>query len=723
MLRITTTGFALTACSLAVAQIASDGSLPGKNKFDTVEVLSKQPSDGELRRRSLVAKKIFGRDELDRFGDANLADVLSNLPGVQIVNGLPAMSGMDPKYTKILFNGDPAPPGVMMDQISPSLIERVEITRGQVANQSGQSIGGTINIVFKDRPQQSQANLRYGAAYQNERPTPFLTYTVSGKSGDLAFNIPISVQELRQTYQVHSGKHFIESNGVGSVGYQERHWFYGLQAASVNPSITYTIDDDQKVTAALFAQVAGRDLLHQYERRIIVGNPVLDDDFQSGTLARTAKLDLGWTRNLGDAQRLEAKASVTGVFAGACWVTYRPAEPISEACNEKRTGVSRLSGSYQQLIDDRHAVTLGFDINTRKETQWERSFYKGTLSNPLGAARDFVGRVDNNAAYIQDEWQLTPAFGANLGLRAESISLSTEAPAELASNLNTVSSTSNTHFIINPIIHAIYRPGKQAFRASLSRGFKAPDVWQLGLTPGLRIKDVLSKNSSITPDTNGNNQLRPEIATGLDVSYETPMGSGTFAVAAFYRDVDDIITNVTSLQNVYYSPTPRWVSQPINFAHGKSYGVEFELKGPASAILPETIAPKKPLNLRLSANLYGSQIDDLPGPNNRFESQYPWTVTLGFDYKHSDAWSFGASYFASPSFTRLVSTSEQNKQSDLRWINAFATCKIDSKSLLRIGLNNVFPSTNGTEYLNDSADVRVNRMGRTGLTVTIETKL
>ena len=120
----------------SIAQIASDGSLPAANKFDSVEVIGKSATSNVLRQRSLVAKRIYGNDEIERFGDTNLLDSLSNLPGVQIHNGLPALSGMDPKYTKLLFNGDPAPAGVSLAEVSPSLIERIEIVRGQSANQS-----------------------------------------------------------------------------------------------------------------------------------------------------------------------------------------------------------------------------------------------------------------------------------------------------------------------------------------------------------------------------------------------------------------------------------------------------------------------------------------------------------------------------------------------------------------------------------------------------------
>lgn len=726
-LRCFSIGLTVCAASSAVAQIASDGTLPGKNKFDTVEVLTKLPNDNELRRRSLVAVKYYGREEIDRFGDATMADVLSNLPGVQMVNGAPALSGLDPKYTKILFNSDPAPAGVTMEQINPALVERVEITRGQSTNQSSQSIGGTINIVFKDPPKKNQESVRYGIAYQNERPTPFATYTIGGKTGDLSYNVPISAQEFLQTWQVNADKHYIESNGVSSVGIQERYWRYANVYLTASPTLSYEIDSDQKVTVTGYFQSASRKLLHQYARTVISGTPVLDDDFKSQTEFRSGKIDLGWTKNLTANDRLEAKLSQAGSFIGACWDTFRPDFAISAACEEKTTSASRFSGNYQRLFDGGHAVMLGFNWDANKDAVWERDTYLGVIVNPIVAAKTFRGRVDNRAIFLQDEWEVTPSFATNFGLRAESVSMETQVPVELASATNTASTVSNTTYIVNPIIHLIYRPdpgAKQAFRASVSRGFKTPDLWTLGLSPTFRAKDPTSLNTPLNPDEIGNSQIRPEVATGLDFSYEMPFASSGFInIGAFYRDVENIIAMVESLQTVYWSPNPRWVRQPINFSHGSSYGIELELRGPAAAFLPAELTPSKPINLRLNLNYYGSKIDALSSPNNRFASQYPWTATFSVDFKPSDAWSLGASYFKSPGFTRLVSTNEMFKQSDLSWVNAFAQYKIDSKSNLRIGINNLFPNTSRTENITEIADQRVSRMGRTGLTITLETRL
>lgn len=121
------------------------GARPPGGRLERVEILGKQSSDNELRRRAQIAKQIYGRDELDRHGDTNLADVLQRLPGITMQGNQPRMRGLGTGYTLVLINGDPAPPGFALDQLDPAQVERIEVTKGPVASQSAQAVAGAIN--------------------------------------------------------------------------------------------------------------------------------------------------------------------------------------------------------------------------------------------------------------------------------------------------------------------------------------------------------------------------------------------------------------------------------------------------------------------------------------------------------------------------------------------------------------------------------------------------
>ena len=85
---------------------------------------------------------VFGREELDRYGDSSVGDVLKRLPGVTM-SGTPGrggdirMRGLGNGYTMILLNGEPAPRGFSLDSIPPEQVERIEVMRAPVAACSG----------------------------------------------------------------------------------------------------------------------------------------------------------------------------------------------------------------------------------------------------------------------------------------------------------------------------------------------------------------------------------------------------------------------------------------------------------------------------------------------------------------------------------------------------------------------------------------------------------
>src|SRR6187200_3309510 len=81
------------------AQVAGDPSVPaadgatapaaaapsgGAAQLDKVEITGGRADDVQERRQSTAAKIIIGREEIERFGDSTLGDVLKRLPGVTI---------------------------------------------------------------------------------------------------------------------------------------------------------------------------------------------------------------------------------------------------------------------------------------------------------------------------------------------------------------------------------------------------------------------------------------------------------------------------------------------------------------------------------------------------------------------------------------------------------------------------------------------------------------
>ena len=119
-----------------------------------VEITGQRGDDATQRRLSTAAKIVIGREEIERFGDANTLEVLKRLPGVTVPGapgrgGNPRMRGMAGGYTQILVDGERIAPGFSLDSIPPEQIERIEILRAPTAEIGARAIAGTINIVLR----------------------------------------------------------------------------------------------------------------------------------------------------------------------------------------------------------------------------------------------------------------------------------------------------------------------------------------------------------------------------------------------------------------------------------------------------------------------------------------------------------------------------------------------------------------------------------------------
>ena len=106
----------------AVAEVptpaASAPQEPGAKRpaqLDPVEVRGWTADDTQLRRQSTAATITIGRDEIERFGDSTVGDLLKRLPGVTL-QGRPGrggnirLRGLGSGYTQILLDGERVAP-------------------------------------------------------------------------------------------------------------------------------------------------------------------------------------------------------------------------------------------------------------------------------------------------------------------------------------------------------------------------------------------------------------------------------------------------------------------------------------------------------------------------------------------------------------------------------------------------------------------------------------
>ena len=697
----------------------SEGATPRPGaRIERIEITARPQTDTDLRRRAPVAKQVYGREEIDKYGDTSVADVLKRLPGVNIQGGAPRMRGLGSGYTLVLINGDPAPPGFQFDQLNPSQIERIEVTRGPTADQSAQAVAGAINIILKDAPKVSQRDLRLGLGYNAVRPTPSASFTYGERQGGLALSLPVSVFQWRNVNNSEIRRDTAGLDGQPSSAVQtsrQDNWGMGF---NTSPRVNWKISDDESASAQFFAQRGEWNSRTAYDNQVLLGQPSLDaDNFFQGTW-QNLRSNLQWNNRYSESQRLELKLGTQvskNTFNGLTSNQRR-----IEGDNRDRSLTQ--AGKYGQFIGEAHTVSAGWELEWRQRDEKRTVTENGSAQLAGFEGQPFSARIARQALFIQDEWEISPQWATYLGLRSERIDTRSEGLAEPVRNLSRVTT---------PLWHLTYKLDPKArdlIRASLTRSYKAPELGTLLARPQLSglFVDTTRTNTEASPDRLGNPGLKPELATGLDIAFERYLAGGAmFSIGTFHRSVNNLVRSVTSLQTVSYATAPRYVLTPVNFSKARTTGLEFEIKGRAAELLPAMFDAKTALNLRASLNYYRSRVDAVEGPNNRLDNQQPWSGNLGFDYRLAALpLSVGSSLAYTPGYLTRQTSVQQQTQSRVRSLDAFALWNFSRTASLRVSANNLAPldTTTGTSFTSGDA-TRTERAGRTFYGANLEIKL
>jgi iron complex outermembrane receptor protein len=694
---------------------------PG-GKLERVEILGKLATDNDLRRRAQIAKQVYGREELDKHGDNNVADVLKRLPGITMQGNAPRMRGLGSGYTLILINGDPAPPGFALDQLDPAQVERIEVTKGPTASQSAQAVAGAINIVLKDAPKVSQRDLRVGLGYSVDKPTLSGSFTIGEKWGGYSLAMPISLFQWRGRNDTTVWRDALGLDGLLSQSLQQGEQLSTGHGVNLGPRLNWRISDDESLTWQSFLQKANWNSQTSYRNQTLGGTPSLEDDgaFQGGW--QSVRSNLQWVNHLSGVERLQLKAGVAASKGSFDGQTVRSGLPQRRTVADISDVSLTQSGNYNRLLNDEHSLTAGWDLEWRTRDEKRDVTEKGVPLVAEFEGQPFSARIARRAYFVQDEWEISKTWSTYLGVRSEQIATQSEGLT------NPVSNTSN---VVTPMLHLNYKfdpAGRDLLRASVTRSYKAPELSSLLARPAISslFADTTKPNTELSPDRLGNPALLPELATGFDMALEKylPAG-GLISVGVFYRRVNNLIRSVTALQSVDWSGVPRWVSKPVNFSRATTRGLELEVKGRAAELLPGLVDTKLPLSLRGSLNVYRSAVDALPEPNNRLDGQQPWSGNLGFDYRFTSVpMNIGASLAFTPGYTTQQSLSQTLEQSRSRGLDMFAQWVFSPKISARFSANNLAPLDAESQTLTSAGySSKTLRSGRSYFNLGVEVKL
>ena len=729
------TWMALAALTAPISVWAQDSSVGGQTETTTapqtsviqrVEIVGRQGST-ELRRAASVAKQIYGREELDRFGDTNVLDVMRRLPGVNVSSGGPRMRGLGAGYTQILINGDPAPQGFNLDQLSPSQIERIEVLRAPTADQSAQAVAGTINIILKEAPRSSQKSLRLGLSNGRDRPMANMNYSISESKGPFNMSLPVSLFEWDRQIRTTVDRQMEGTDGKPAVSEQigtGTSWGWGYNIA---PRFNFKFSDEQTLSIATFFQKGYWNFRTDFLNRAISGNPVFDDNSMQDGFWENRRGNLTWVNRFSPDQRIEIKAGIQQGRSAFDSRNLRSGALQLNTVGSNQDNAITQSGKYSHLLGSSHSLTAGWDLENRDRLERRTTTdAAGTALLPSFEGQPFEAQVRRQAFYIQDEWEISPQWQLYLGLRNERI---------LSESATTASPVRNESSVLSPLAHVTYKfnpKSRDMIRASLTRSYKAPGLNTLLARPqinGAFINTNLT-NTPLAPDRMGNPALTPELATGLDIAYENYLtNDGIFSVGIFHRNLTNVVRNVTELRTVSWANAPRWVSQPQNFSDAVTSGLEFELRGRASDLLPSLLGTAKALNIRTSLSIYNSSIAALNGPNNRLDGQQPWSANFGFDQRIAGLpLSVGGNFSYTPGYDTRQTEDQVLKRSSARSIDLFAMMFLSPTMSFRAaasaGVQQFGPpnGVNFTQYANGDY-LRSDRYAKPQLNLSLDMRL
>lgn len=667
------------AWAQSAAPAASSATPSATADLGQVEIRSNRNNDTEVRRESSASKIVIGREEIEKQGDSTLGEVLKRLPGVT-VQGAPGrggairMRGLGGGYTQILLDGERVPPGFSIDTLTPEQVEKIEILRAPMAETGARAIAGTINIVLREGQKANPDDLKITRSQEHGDGSSMLSWVHNLKTQPLSGTVTLS---LMDQYRPDESTSVITSEpGVDRIRSNES--VGRRKALHGNARLQWRGEKGRTLTLTPFVVYSDYASLGQVQIRETEGGLRTDSaQTLNQSIFAMARLNGQWTQRLSADDRLEVRFGL-----GQSKYDFRldqtgAADVLLFNSFETQNFVDRsgsLNGKWTRAMDNGHQIVSGLELETVRRVEEANA----AVDEDGG---DIRARTLRWAAYTQDEFKINTNWSAYTGLRYESIL--TEGTSELGLK-------SNTSSVWTPLLHALWKPDpakRDQVRMSLTRSYKTPTLYNLVARP------VPSReaNSPTRPDRVGNPDLKPEMATGIDVAFERYLpGGGVLSANVFHRQISDLIRYTVAQQN---SPSwapgqDRWVSSPINLGDATTQGIELEAK----FRLDQVRAGSLPVDIRSNLSLFSSRVKQVPGPDNRLDQQPGMTANLGADYRvRSIPLTVGGNVNWNPGYDTRRSQQQWAYQGTKRVLDVYGQWRFSAVTALRLTVSNLTP--------------------------------
>ena len=616
---------------------------------------SRQLETVTVRARRSIEQRFFAagsmvtvdRQDIEQMGADSVADVLRQLPGVQVIgagNGSVEvrMRGMERSATHILIDGERVSDSrqsgqLSFDQLPADLIERIEVLRAPTAEHAG-ATGGTINIILRQPTVKSETNLRLTEQRvwgQNALQGFF------SKTGPLTAPPPEGDVVARQPWT-----YFLAGGAAERMTGSDIHRHNSVTGS--NPVVT---DSDEKYrirTSEWF-------LIPRASGRLGPADQINLRSMLVGTHARGAFDSTGagadgfgpvssrvFDQSRRDRSMLQLRGDWTHSFKGSRLESFLSGQSNREKIDRNReqtlnsslgsTAPAASSFTPSTFAEDSHERVMTAStklMSTDSPLLWmtgaeaeERRLDLDTASsaglNAVPQAFGLNARIRRQVLWGQNEWELPAAWPwmgelpttLTAGLRLESV--------ETRSSYSGMVITDRRQFL-QPSLHTRTPLSEELqLRFNLARVSRNPTLIDL---VDRRVPSQ-GLNTANNPDFAGNPGLRPESAVTLDGGFERKLGPQSLMGAnLFVRQMKDVIA-----RRVSDNGAGLWTQRPENVGNATVWGLETDVK--TSFDLPARWGWGKDWTLSGTASLLQSRMTSGDSIGQRIPGQARYLMNL-----------------------------------------------------------------------------------------------
>lgn len=665
--------------SLSSAQTSPASSAPTSD-LGQIEIRSNRNNDTEVRRSATAAKIVIGREEIEKQGDSTLGEVLKRLPGIT-VQGAPGrggairMRGLGGGYTQILLDGERVPPGFSIDSLTPEQVEKIEILRAPTAETGARAIAGTINIVLREGQKTNPDDLKLTRSQEHGHGSTQVNWVHNLKTEPLAGTFTLSgmdtyrpTESTTVTDSTQTTDRVRENSGLGH-----------RQAIHANARLQWRGEQGRSLTLTPFLIASNWD--NRLNTRVTtLESPFVSDSAIAQTHSRFSmgRLNGQWAERLSADDRLELRFGLGESRydyrmdqTGAAGVLSGSGQPLLRNGFETQNFVDKsgsLNGKWTRAMDNGHQMVTGLELEQVQRDETGNSAATEDAGNLNAKTRRW-------AAYTQDEFKINAHWSAYAGLRYENL---------LTQGVVNDVLKRNESSVWTPLLHAVWKPDLQKrdqVRMSLTRSYKTPTLYNLVA----RYVPSLGENTWTQADRTGNPDLKPELATGIDVAFERYLDQGgVLSANVFHRNITQLIRYTTTYNEV----TKRYVSSPTNVGDAYTQGLELEAKFRLNQWFTEAL----PVDIRANSSFFHSRVKDVLGPNNRLDQQPSMTANLGGDYRlRGLPLTVGGNLNWNPDYSTQRTEQQLTYQGVKRVVDVYGLWRLTSATALRMTVSNLVP--------------------------------